>query len=304
MSYKKNAVSYGIWALYLMGIGIVLSFMGMVVGGQNTGVPYMAFVLLALVFGVLFLVYYAAKKLVDNVQIRKMTSGRTALIEGITVAVLLVAGLVLRLALLGSAWEEAAYYEVAKVTEEGMRVQLVQGSVYYYLCLLNLLFRLVGNKWMAGIILQIVLQMLGIVLAYFAVKRLSGRARPWCLCFLTVGSRSCQRQDSLFPQNAVFLHIFVNSADHCAVSVEEHPPRRKSPHLVVGVGVRRTGSLCRVYGYCGLYSGYSSVRAAGVKAGTAGDAAVGGPVHVVHAGYGGDVLPAGASGQRYERHHL
>ena len=126
MSYKKNAVSYGIWALYLMGIGIVLSFMGMVVGGQNTGVPYMAFVLLALVFGVLFLVYYAAKKLVDNVQVRKMTSGRTALIEGITVAVLLVAGLVLRLALLGSAWEEAAYYEVAKVTEEGMRVQLVQ----------------------------------------------------------------------------------------------------------------------------------------------------------------------------------
>ena len=187
MSYKKNAVSYGIWALYLMGIGIVLSFMGMVVGGQNTGVPYMAFVLLALVFGVLFLVYYAAKKLVDNVQIRKMTSGRTALIEGITVAVLLVAGLVLRLALLGSAWEEAAYYEVAKVTEEGMRVQLVQGSVYYYLCLLNLLFRLVGNKWMAGIILQIVLQMLGIVIAYFAVKRLSGRGPALVsLLFLTV----------------------------------------------------------------------------------------------------------------------
>ena len=31
MSFKKNAVSYGIWALYLMGIGVVLSFMGMVV---------------------------------------------------------------------------------------------------------------------------------------------------------------------------------------------------------------------------------------------------------------------------------
>ena len=42
MSFKKNAVSYGIWALYLMGIGVVLSFMGMVVGHQDTGVPYMA----------------------------------------------------------------------------------------------------------------------------------------------------------------------------------------------------------------------------------------------------------------------
>ena len=116
MSYKKNAVSYGIWALYLMGIGIVLSFMGMVAGGQNTGVPYMAFALLALAFGALYLVYFFAKKLVDNVQVRKMTTGRTALLEGIAVAVFLVTGIALRLALLGSAGEEAAYYEVAKVT--------------------------------------------------------------------------------------------------------------------------------------------------------------------------------------------
>ncbi|MDE5950546.1 MAG: hypothetical protein K2H12_03070, partial [Acetatifactor sp.] len=68
MSCKKNAISYGIWALYLMVVGIVLSFMGMVVGGQNTGVPYMALILLALAFGILFLVYFLAKKIVDSVQ--------------------------------------------------------------------------------------------------------------------------------------------------------------------------------------------------------------------------------------------
>ncbi len=187
MSYKKSSVSYGIWALYLMGIGIVLSFMGMVVGHQDAGAPYMALVLLALAFGALFLVYFLAKKLVDSVQIKKMTSGRTALMEAILVTAFLVAGILLRLMRMGDAGEEAAYYEVAKVTEGGMQVQLVQGSVYYYLCLLNLFFRLVGNKWMAGIVLQIVLQMLGVVIAYFAVKRLSGRGPALVsLPFLTV----------------------------------------------------------------------------------------------------------------------
>lgn len=187
MSYKKCSVSYGIWALYLMSIGIVLSFMGMVVGNQDTGAPYMALVLLALAFGALFLVYSLAKKLVDSVQFKKMTSGRTALMEAILVVLFLAAGVLLRLMGMGDAGEEAAYYEVAKVTEGGMQVQLVQGSVYYYLCLLNLLFRLVGNKWMAGIVLQIVLQTLGILIAYFAVKRLSGRGPALVsLPFLTV----------------------------------------------------------------------------------------------------------------------
>lgn len=187
MSYKKSSVSYGIWALYLMSIGIVLSFMGMVVGNQDAGAPYMALILLALAFGALFLVYFLAKKLVDSVQVKKMTSGRTALMEAILVAVFLVAGILLRLMGMEDAGEEAAYYEVAKVTEGGMRVQLVQGSVYYYLCLLNLLFRLVGNKWMAGIVLQIMLQMLGILVAYFAVKRLSGKGPALVsLPFLTV----------------------------------------------------------------------------------------------------------------------
>ena len=209
MSYRKSSVSYGIWALYLMGIGIVLSFMGMVVGNQDAGAPYMAFVLLALAFGALFLVYSLAKKLVDSVQIKKMTSGRTVLIESILVAVFLVAGVLLRLMRMGEAGEEAAYYEVAKVTEGGMHVQLVQGSVYYYLCLLNLLFRLAGNKWMAGIVLQIVLQMLGILVAYFAVKRLSGKGPALVsLLFLTVAPGAV-RDGIIYSPKMLYFCIYA-----------------------------------------------------------------------------------------------
>lgn len=205
MSCKKNAISYGIWALYLMVVGIVLSFMGMVVGGQNTGVPYMALILLALAFGILFLIYYLAKKIVDSVQVKKMDSGRAALVEGILVVLFLLAGIAMRVLMIGGAGEEAAYYEVAKVTESGMQVQLVQGSIYYYLCLLNVLFRLVGNKWMAGIVLQIVLQMIGIGIAYFAVRRLSGKGPALVsLMFLTMAPGSVRDGITYSPKMLYF----------------------------------------------------------------------------------------------------
>ena len=111
MIFKKNAVSYGIWALYLMVVGIVLSFLGMVVGGQGSGIPYMALILLALAFGSLALVYFLAKKIIDNVKIKKMASAKAALVEGILVAVLMVTGILLRILMIGGAGEEAAYYQ-------------------------------------------------------------------------------------------------------------------------------------------------------------------------------------------------
>lgn len=205
MSYKKNAVSYGIWALYLTVVGIVLSFLGMAVGGQGNGIPYMALLLLALAFGALALIYFLSKKIVDSVKIKKMAAGKAALVEAILVAVLLLTGIALRILLIGEAGEEAAYYEVAKVTENGMQVQLVQGSIYYYLCLLNGLFRLVGNKWMAGIVLQIALQMLGIGISYFAVRRLSGRGSALvALVFLTVAPGSVRAGMTYSPKMLYF----------------------------------------------------------------------------------------------------
>lgn len=209
MSYKKNAVSYGIWALYLMGVGIVLSFMGMVIGSSESGVPYMALILLALSFGILFLVYFLAKKIVDSVKVRGMAAGRAALAEGLLVTVLLAVGVALRVRMIGSAGEEAAYYDVAKVTENGMQLQLVQGSIYYYLCLLNGFFRLVGNKWMAGIVLQTAMQFLGIVIGYFAVRRLSGRgAALVSLAFLTLAPGSVKEGLTYSPKMLYFC-IYV-----------------------------------------------------------------------------------------------
>lgn len=211
LSFKKNVVSYGIWALYLMVVGIILSFMGMVVSSQNPQIPYMVLGLLALSFGLLFLVYFLAKKIIDSVHVKKMSKGHAALIEVFLVAASLAAGIVLRVVMIGGAGEEAAYYEVAKVTENQMQLQLVQGSIYYYLFLLNGLFRLVGNKWMAGIVFQIVLQLVGILFAYFAVRCLSGKGPALIsLLFLTLSPSSIKEGMTYSPKMLYFcMYAFI-----------------------------------------------------------------------------------------------
>lgn len=205
MSYKKNAVSYGIWALYLMGIGVVLSFLGMAIGNQDSRIPYAALGLLVLSFGLPFLTYFLGKKIVDSVHVRKLASQKAALLEGLLVVVFLVAGIVLRVVMIGGGGEEAAYYEVSKVTENRIQLQLVQGSIYYYLYLLNGLFRLVGNKWMAGLVLQLVLQISGALIAYFAVRCLSGRGPALVsLLFLMVSPSSVQAGMTYSPKMLYF----------------------------------------------------------------------------------------------------
>lgn len=207
MNYRKNAVSYGIWALYLMCMGVVFSFMGMAVGHQSAGIPYTALTVLVLAAGVLFLAYFLIKRF--SARIGKLDPGRAVLAEGIAVAAFLAVGMILRLAAMEGAGEEAAYYEVAKVTEEGMRVRLVQGSVYYYLCLLNLLFRLVGNKWTAGIVLQIILQTLGSATAYFAVRCLAGRGPALVsLSFLTLAPGSV-REGITYSPKMLYFCVYV-----------------------------------------------------------------------------------------------
>ena len=72
------------------------------------------------------------------------------------------------------AGEEAAYFDAAMVAEGADIPQITHGAVYFYLQVLRLLFLVAGNKWMAGIYLQIALQLAACVILYLGVKRLSG----------------------------------------------------------------------------------------------------------------------------------
>lgn len=178
MILKKNAFSYIIWLIILCFSGAVFSFFGMITASLlriNTFLVAAGFVIGF--FGVLFLIYVLTGLIGGfEAPVKRSEFMKKALpfIEWGIVILAIAGGVAFRVYMLPTAGEEAAYFEVSKVTDRGgIMVQSVQGSVYYYCLLLHGLFLLVGNHWIAGIWMQIVLQMFGAFMIYLAMKRLA-----------------------------------------------------------------------------------------------------------------------------------
>ena len=181
MSFRKNAFNYFVWIIFMMCNLAVFSFLSMLcakaVGGP---LPITAIGMVAAFFGVLFLIYFVTGFISKKVSASKNTavqekSIRTRLIlEGLLAVGVLAAGVGIRLYLLPVAGETAAYFDVAKVTQEQTSLIVpVQSSVYYYLCLLRGMFLLLGNHWIAGIWLQIALQIIASVVLYFVIRKMT-----------------------------------------------------------------------------------------------------------------------------------
>lgn len=182
MIFKKNAFSYFVWIIFAMCTIAVFSFVGMLLA-KAWGGPLIvtALGLVAGFFGVVLLISVLAGKISEKIYSKKadaMAEGKVKkrlIAEGIATVCILVAGILLRIYLLDYAGESAAYYDVAKVTQDQVNILVpVQNSVYYYLGLLRALFLVVGNQWIAGIWLQIVLQILSGIVLYFAVRKMAG----------------------------------------------------------------------------------------------------------------------------------
>lgn len=214
MSLKKNAVSYIMWMIILLFTGAAVSFLGMVTANMLNKDNYIiAAVFVAVFLGLLFLLYFLTGMIV---RMRKPATPSAAMvkaspiIEAVAVFLFLTAGVIIRAYLLPMAGEEAAYYEVSRVTDQsGILVQSVQGSVYYYCMLLHGLFLLVGNHWIAGIWLQIALQMIGAVLIYFAVKRLTDRWPAIFVLIFIMFAPSCIEAGITYSPQMMYFCIFA-----------------------------------------------------------------------------------------------
>ena len=182
MSFKKNAFSYFIWIIFVMCNLVVFSFVSMLCAKALGGpVPIVAFGLVVAFFGVLSLIYFLTGYFSRKIYLKNHASAKDAQIrvrlicEGIFAVCILVAGVGIRIYLLPTAGESAAYYEIARVTQDNTSMLVpVQNSVYYYLCLLHGIFLLLGNHWIAGIWLQIILQLLAGTVLYFVVRKMAG----------------------------------------------------------------------------------------------------------------------------------
>ena len=176
MNLKKNAFSYFAWLILLFFTGATCAFFGLILSEYiKVDMIFIAAGLVTIFFVAVFLLYLLIGVLSERKNIKTdylSALNLTKAFESILVLALICIGFVLRAALISHAGEEAAYFEVAKVTgQNGMMLQSVQGSVYIYCMLLHGLFHVVGNQWIAGIWLQIVLQLIGAYLAYSGVKK-------------------------------------------------------------------------------------------------------------------------------------
>ena len=182
MICKKNALSYFIWIIFTMCNVAVFSFGGMLLAkalGAPMVITAIGFVVgfFGLLLLVSFLINFLSKKVVSKrEEAQKSFKIRKRLIfEGIVAVSFFAIGIILRICFLPYAGESAAYFDVAKVTQDNTSMLVpVQNSVYYYLGLLRILFLLIGNQWIAGIWLQIALQIVGGIFLYFAVRKLAG----------------------------------------------------------------------------------------------------------------------------------
>lgn len=214
MSFRKNALNYFVWIIFMMCNLAMFSFLSMLcakaVGGP---LPITAIGMVAAFFGVLFLIYFItgfiSKKVAAsrNNPVQEKSIRTRLIMEGLLAVCILAAGVGLRIYLLPTAGESAAYYEVAKVTQ-GQKdlIVPVQNSIYYYLCLLRGMFLLLGNHWVAGIWLQIGLQIAATVVLYFVIRKMTNvTAAMITLIFLMFAPSSVKISLMYAPDMLYFL---------------------------------------------------------------------------------------------------
>lgn len=175
MIWKKNVFSYLIWLLYTIMTGFALLCLGTAFCGDlDINVRFGA-VFAAVMVAVPGTAAFVLRRIAPGCEafFQKNKNVR-AVTEAALAAVFLTVGLVLRLTGIGDAGEAAAYYETAKVTMGQEIPQIAHGAVYFYVQLLHGIFVLLGNRFVLGIVLQIVLQYIAALVLFFVLRKLTG----------------------------------------------------------------------------------------------------------------------------------
>lgn len=237
MSWRKNGFSYIAWLVYTLLTGTAL--LALTCGktkGTAEGILGAAVILLAAGATAFLLYRFTPRR--SGEKSGKRTVWRVA--EAAVAAVLLAIGLWLRLKGLEGAGEAAAYFEMAEVAP-GQRIpQIAHGAVYFYVRLLHIVFYFLGNKFTAGIWLQLLLQFGAALLLYPAVRRLTGpRAALAALAFLMCSPYMIQKALVLSPE---MLYLFFWAAVFAWVSA--YTVRLRTPDfLFLGMAVSAVSYL-------------------------------------------------------------
>lgn len=210
MSWKKNAVSYVIWLIYILLAGAALfrqaELIEELLGGGIYAEILAAIAALAMAGGTVLLLHLFAGK---NQEAKKEGVSVYILLEAVLAVILLLVGLWLRLRLLPEAGEQAVYFEIAKVADVQEIPRIVHGASYVYLILLRVFFLFLGNKVIVGIWVQIVMQLLAALLLFFGVRKFSGPLAALTLLFLVTCSDVAVQDAVILSPRIFFLFLFA-----------------------------------------------------------------------------------------------
>lgn len=172
---QKKAFSYFMWFLYSMAVCVSLFWMAGGLSrqaGYSQAIGFAGSVAWLLLCG---LIVFLTHRLVQKANGFLESGSIPALVaEGVIAVILLGIGMALRISGLDGAGQDAAYYELAMVAEGQTIPPVVHGATYVYLQLLHVIYLIFGNKFLVGIWLQIVLQIIACSFLYAAVRKQTG----------------------------------------------------------------------------------------------------------------------------------
>lgn len=223
MSLKKNVVRYLLWCVYTVAVTACAVGAGTVVSRQMGVSEYyglgVAAALAVLAGGAAFLLRWLGPGIAAYFAKRK---GLCITVEFASVVLLFTVGLVFRVTNLSDMGDSAAYYEAAEV-RMGQEISLIpHGASYLYVWLLHIVFLFFGNRFLVGVVLQMVLQGTAAVLLTLLIRKHIGSVASLVfLAFLVCSPYMVRGALTLSP---VVLYLLLAAV---SVSIAAVLPARK-----------------------------------------------------------------------------
>ncbi|NLL77246.1 MAG: glycosyltransferase family 39 protein [Clostridiales bacterium] len=211
MKMRKTWFSYLLWLLYMAITGVLFATCIITVSVYTWGLnKYFAAAFVCLFFAGVAGVWLAGAKIIPYLLIKLPRDKHFANMWECFLAMCIFAGSVLyRIDYILHAditVERNMFYEMAQVTNERGIPNITHGASYIYTVLLSAVFSFMGNKMIAGIVLQLVLHVLAILFLYFAIRLLAGRVTALCVAaIIAVSPVFMKDMCSLTPQGLYLL---------------------------------------------------------------------------------------------------
>lgn len=210
MSFMKNKLSYALWACLAVLTGfaytgfMILSIQRLAIS-DNSIVISLSVLSVVLSVAIFLLTRWCVNRYYESPFSFLEEKGN--LIRWILLIALIGMGVYLRCSKLDMAGENAAYFESAIVNGKPIPAT-AHATQALYVYLLRGVFYLFGNKFMAGIVLQIVLQIAGVLFWHFALKKLLGNVAAFLFTGMIMGNSFFIKESLTYSPNVLFFAMF------------------------------------------------------------------------------------------------